>query len=103
MIYSSLAVLAMSASALVPFSNPVHLHPKMPDTRVEVTLYNQSTGFRDVKVEGHIYTVLPHQALFIKAQPGVVVYTDSRTLTHKRGDAILTVAPELNHKKVVLD
>ena len=103
MIYSSLAVLAMSASALMPLSNPIHLHPKASDTRVEVTLYNNAVGFRDVKIDGHLYTVMPHQALFIKAAPGVVVYTDSRTLSLKRGDAILTVTEKLNHQRVNLD
>jgi len=103
MIYSTLAVLAMSASALLPISNPVHLHPKAPDTRVEVTLYNSAVGFRDVKIDGHVYTVMPHQMLDIKAQPGVVVYADSRTLSLKRGAAILTVTPQLNHQRVNLD
>ena len=103
MIYSTLAVLALSASATMPFSNPIHLHPKAPDTRVEVMLYNKADGFRDVKIEGHVYTVMPHQMLDIKAPAGTVVYADSRTLSLKRGDAILTVTDKLNHQRVDLD
>ena len=106
MIYSSLAVLALSASAVVnPFTNLVHLHPKpaQPDTRISVTFYNNNSGFRDLKVEGHVYTVMPHEKLFVKAPAGTIVYADSRTLTHKRGDVLMEVTPKLDNQRVNLD
>jgi hypothetical protein len=106
MIYTSLAVLAMSASAVInPFSNLVHMHPRpaQPDTRIRVTLYNNTLGFRDVKIDGHTYTVLEHHSLDIKAPVGTVVYAASRTSTHRRGDAILEVKPELDHQRVNLN
>ena len=106
MIYSSLAVLALSASAAVnPFTHVVHMHPKaaQPDTRVSVVLYNSSVGFRDVKIDGHVYTVLSHNKLTIKAPAGTVIYADSRTPTYHRGDVMLEVTPQLDHQKVNLD
>ena len=106
MIYTSLAVLAMSASAAIsPLSNIIHFHPKatQPDTRVSVTLVNQARGFRDVNVGGHTYTVLSHQALEIKAPAGTLVYAGNPTPHFKRGDVVLEVAPQNDHTRVILD
>ena len=106
MIYSSLAVLAMSASALVnPFTNLVHLHPRpaQTDNRVSVVLSNQSNSFRDVKIANKTYTVDAHRTLSLKAPTGTVVYAASRSLTHRRGDAIVELKSELNDKTVKLD
>ncbi len=63
MIYSSLAVLALSASAMVnPLTNLVHLHPRhaQPDTRITVVLQNNGINFGDVKIGGQIYSVQSH-------------------------------------------
>ena len=59
MIYSSLAILAVAASAAIPpFGNLVHLHPHtQTDDRVQVTLVNHASLFRDVRIAGHTYTV----------------------------------------------
>jgi hypothetical protein len=103
---SSLAVLALSASALAnPFSNLVHLHPRpaQHDTRVSVVLYNKGISFRDVKIDGHIYTVTSHQMISVKAPVGTVVYADSKTPTYHRGDAIVEVTPKLNNQQINLD
>jgi hypothetical protein len=106
MIYSSLAVLAMSASALVnPFSNLVHMHPRpaQPDTRVSVILQNKGFTFEDVKIGDKVYTVQASHTLSVKAPVGTVVYAASRTTNHRPGDAILELKPELNHQIVNLN
>ena len=106
MIYTSLAVLAMSASAVAsPLSNLVHLHPhaKQDDGRVSVTLYNKALSFRDVTVAGQTYTVEPAHTLSIKAPVGTVVYAGSRTPLHRRGDLLLQVTPQLNKQMVNID
>ncbi len=106
MIYTSLAVLAMSASAAInPFTNLVHMHPRpaQTDNRVSITLVNKAIGLREVKVGTQTYTVLMNHTLDIKAPIGTVVYAANRTLTHQRGDAILLVTPELNKHIVALD
>ena len=106
MIYSSLAVIAMSASAaLNPFSNLVHMHPRsaQPDHRVSVTLCNKGLSFEDVKIGDQVYTVQAKHTLTVTAPVGTVVYAASRTMTHRRGDAILEVKPELNNQIVNLN
>jgi hypothetical protein len=104
MIYSSLAVLALSASAVVnPFTHLVHMHPKQPDTRVNVTLYNKNAGFCEVKIEGHIYTVNAKGAITVKAPVGTVIYAASRTFEHKRGDMLVALTPSLDNQRVTID
>ena len=106
MIYTSLAVLAMSASAAAsPLSNLVHMHPhsKQDDGRVSVTLYNKALSFRDVTVAGQTYTVEPNHTLFIKAPIGTDVYAASRSSLHHRGDLLLEVTPSINKQTVNID
>jgi len=102
--YTSLAVFALSASAAVsPLSKLVHLHPHaQADTRISITLVNKAPMFQDVKVDGHIYTVLSNRALNIKAPAGTVIYADSSTGTHHRGEVIAELDPTLNKKAIEL-
>jgi hypothetical protein len=103
MIYSSLAVLAMSASALVnPFTH-LHTKPAVPDTRVSITLRNQAVGFRDVKIGGHIYTIQANHSITIKAPVGTVVYAASPITGFHRGDPIVDLTPDLNSKAIKLN
>ncbi len=106
MIYSSLAVLALSASAMVnPLTNLVHFHPRhaQPDNRVTVILRNDGICFRDVRIAGHLYTVQSHGALRVKAPVGTVVYADSQLAHYKRGEAIVELTAKLENQKVVID
>ena len=105
MIYTSLAVLALSASAAVsPLANLVHLHPHAAqrDDRVSLTLLNSSMMFRDVVVDSHTYTMQAGTTLDIKAPLGTVVYAGSRTPQFKRGEIVLTVTSDADHKIVTL-
>jgi hypothetical protein len=105
MIYTSLAVLALSASTVVSsLPKLVHFHPHaaQPDTRIRLTLHNDATIFQDVKVAGRSYTIKAHQGLTIKAPAGTVIYSDSNTGTHHRGEAIAQLGPELNNQAIDL-
>jgi hypothetical protein len=105
MIYSSLAILALSASAAVnPFTNLVHLHPRpaQPDTRISLKIHNNGISFCDVRIDGHTYTVGEHKTVTVKAPAGTVIYADSRTPQYRRGDAIVAITPELNDHQIDL-
>lgn len=104
MIYTSLAVLAMSASAVVsPFSHGVHLHPHPVDDRVSITLMNKSMMFRDVTIGGQTYTINARTTLSIKAPAGTLVYAGNPTPQFKRGDVVLEVSPKLNGQTIYLN
>jgi hypothetical protein len=105
MIYTSLALLALSASTTVsPLSKLVHFHPHsaQPDTRISVILHNDSPIFQDVKVDGRSYTILAHQGLVVKAPAGTIIYADSATGTYRRGEEIAEVRPSLNSRSIHL-
>ena len=105
MIYTSLAVLALSASAAVsPLSKLVHLHPRntQPDTRVIVTLHNDSSIFQDIKIDGHTYTIRSHQGLVIKAPAGTKVFAESSTGGLHRGDLVVELDAQLDQKRITL-
>jgi hypothetical protein len=105
MIYTSLAVLALSASTAVsPLTKLVHFHPHsaQPDTRITFILRNDAPIFQDVKVAGRSYTILPHQAINIKAPAGTVIYADSTTGGHRRGDVLVEVSSQVKDKMLEL-
>ena len=98
MIYTSLAVLAMSASvAVMPPTKFVHFHPHsaQPDTRVSLTIVNQGSLFQDVKIDGQQYTVQAHQGLTVKAPIGTVIFADSSTGALKRGAVVAAITPDM--------
>ena len=90
-----------SASAAVTTRTPRPTHAK--DTRVYVTLVNQSTLFRDVKIDGRNYTLMPHELLAIKAPVGTVVYAASSFARIHRGDTLVALTPALDHSRVTLN
>jgi hypothetical protein len=105
MIYTSLAVLALSASAAVsPLSKMVHMHPHsaQPDTRISLTIANKAIRFQDIKVDGRSYTVQAHQSLLVKAPAGTIIYADSSYGPLHRGDVIAQLMPQSDQQTIVL-
>ena len=106
---SSLAILAIAAVVAPinahawPLGKILHLHPATEhtqDTRITVELFNKGILSQDVKVEGRIYTVEPHQGLAIKAPKGTVVFAASAGLGHRSGDLLIAFAPEISGRVV---
>lgn len=99
-----LAVALLSASAAVsPIAGLPHLHPHVPATdKISLTLYNDSTMFRDVKVDGVSYTVHAHTTLDVRGPAGTVVYADSSMGAKKRGEVIVALEPGLDGKRISL-
>jgi hypothetical protein len=105
MIYTSLAVAVLSASTAVsPLSKLVHFHPHstQPDTRISVTLHNNAPIFQDVKIDGRSYTILAHQGLTVKAPAGTMIYADSATTGHHRGDVLVEISSTVKDQTITL-
>jgi hypothetical protein len=105
----SLAVLLIAGAMAPATANAwtlgrlLHLHPsaaKSQDTRISVQVFNKGVGLQDLKVDGHIYTVLSHEALTIKAPAGTAVFAASPGYRHRKGDLLFAVTPEMKDAKI---
>jgi hypothetical protein len=92
---------AASASASVT-NHDAHLTHKK-DARVFITLVNKSVVFRDVKIDGHTYTLQPHDLLTVKGPTGTVVYAASSFGKVHRGDALVALTPSMDHSRVEIN
>jgi len=100
------AAMAPATAHAAPFGWFAHLHPggsRGADSRVSFIAYNKAPIFQDVKIDGHFYTVLPHQSLMIKAPAGTAIYAESAGAGHKRGDLLIAVTPQMQNKTVPFD
>jgi murein DD-endopeptidase MepM/ murein hydrolase activator NlpD len=103
----TLALAAISSTSAHAFPHfGIHRNPSaavQPDSRIAIVLYNKSSTFRDVKVDGRVYTVLAHTGLAIKAPAGTPVYAESMVPLHRRGDVLFTIREDQRDKTVVID
>jgi hypothetical protein len=86
-----------------PLGRLLHLHPTVSnsqDTRISVQVFNKGVGLQDLKVDGHIYTVLSHESLTIKAPAGTAVFAASPGYLHRKGDLLFAVTPEMKDAKI---
>jgi hypothetical protein len=86
-----------------PFGKPVHLHPSATQGLITVQLYNKSGLVQQIKVSGHVYTMLPHDGLTIKAPEGTEVFAASNGFKHRKGDLLFAVTAKLSLDTVTLD
>jgi hypothetical protein len=98
------ATASTSAHAL-PHVFGIHRHPaaQTADARVTVYLTNKSEIFTDIKVDGHVYTVLPEHTITITAPLGTPVYTESIGGAHQKGDLLFAVGPQMQRTHVSLN
>jgi hypothetical protein len=89
-----------------PLGKALHLHPRAPqqqDTRITVYLFNKAERFQEVSVAGHVYTVMPHYSLTIKAPAGTDVFAGTSTVSHHKGDLLFSVSPEHSFKTITIN
>ena len=103
----ALVVGAAISSASTAYALPhfgIHAHPADPtDTRVVLDLYNKGNMFRDVKVNGKVYTILPNQSVTIKAPQGTPVFINSTGALHHKGDLLFSVDPSMKNKVLFIN
>jgi hypothetical protein len=98
-----LGALAPAPAHAWPFGNALHLHPltaQGKDARITVYLFNKSYRFQEVNVAGHVYTVMPHDSLAIKAPAGTNVFAATETVYHHKGDLLVSFTPDRNNRTI---
>ena len=99
-----LALSACTAASASAAGTNHDLHAtRAKDTRVFVTLVNKSPVFRDVKIDGRSYTLLPDELLTVKGPAGTVVYAASAFGKIHRGDALVALTPSMNHSRIAIN
>lgn len=63
--------------------------------RVSVNIANKGDDTQDIKVDGKIYLVKPHESVQVKVPTGAVVYAAGKSSRYQDGDKLLTVTPEM--------
>jgi hypothetical protein len=99
------AIAPASANAW-PLGKLFHMHPhatQPEDTRITFHLTNQDGFLQQVKVEGHIYTIVPHGALTIKASAGTEVYAVTSGIKHRAGDLLIAVKPQTQDSTISIE
>ncbi|MGA1983524.1 MAG: hypothetical protein ABSG84_13790 [Acidobacteriaceae bacterium] len=108
----SLAVLVL-ASAVAPapanawpLGKLFHMHPhaaQPQDPRISFYLANRGDYIQQVKVGGHVYLIVPHGALAIKAVEGTQIYAVTSGMKHSAGDLLLAVKPQTQDATISLE
>ncbi len=101
----SCTLLALSICSVASASAAVttdHHANRAKDDRIFVTLVNTGFTFMDVKVDGHTYTVQPHDLLTVKGPAGTVVYAASSFGRRHRGDVLLALTPGLDRSRITI-
>ena len=102
----ALAVGASMSTAAYALPLPgMHHHPsdKTPDPRVDLFLHNKGQIFCDVKIADHVYTVLPHQSIEVKAPAGTPIYTNSTGAMHHKGDLLFSIDPKMQKQTLEIN
>ncbi len=79
---------------LLPHVHHVHATFAAADSRLTVTVRNEAEHFRDVRIAGHVYTVMPNHILIVTAPAGTLIYAASNmSPQHSKGSVLASVEP----------
>ena len=98
----ALSVCSVASASAAVTNHDIQAHHAQ-DARVFVTLENKAVTFRDVKVDGHTYTLQPHELLTVKGPTGTLVYAGSAFGKYHRGDALVALTPSLDHSRISIN
>jgi len=82
------------------------LHPganAQKDPRITVQIYNKGGLVQQVRVSGHVYTLLPYNRLTLKAPEGTQAVAISKGFKHRKGDVLFAFTNDRNNGTVNLD
>ena len=89
-----------------PLGKLFHMHPhaaQPEDTRIAFHLTNHDGFMQQVKVDGRIYTIVPHGALTIRAAEGTEIYAVTSGIKHRAGDLLLAVKPQTKDTTISIE
>lgn len=91
-----MAPAAANASSRVKKDHPDASVVKGQQANISVEVYNRGDAPQDLKMDGQVYTVKPHQSITLKASPGTDVFADTAGNGFQKGERLFQIAPSLN-------
>jgi hypothetical protein len=70
---------------------------------ISVQVYNKGELIQNIKMEGQVYTIQPHQSLTITAAEGTAIYADSPGNGFQKGDVLFTINSAMKGAKVTFN
>src|SRR5215469_3635280 len=61
---------------------------------------NKGEDAQDIKVDGHIYLVKPHDGVEVKVPAGSIVYAAGKSARYQEGDKLITITPAMKDSTV---
>lgn len=110
---SSLAAFLVAGAVATPvahaWSSEDVAHPVVAPAKLQkkngvtVVLFNRSGFYRDIKVAGQTYTMMPHHALSVTAPAGTQVVAAGAGFSNREGTVLVTIYPELKNATVYIN
>ena len=98
---SGIPLLLLAAGSTAPlYGSASSMSAARGNDKVAVHLVNENDQAQTIKVDGHIYPVQAHASVDVKVPVGSVVYAAGKNATHKDGDKLMTITPEMKDQKV---
>jgi hypothetical protein len=98
--FTLLALSICSVASASAAETTTHHSNHAKDGRISVTLVNTGVTFLDVTVDGHTYTVQPHNILAVKGPAGTMVYAASSFGRIHRGDVLVALTTGLDQNRI---
>jgi hypothetical protein len=89
-----------------PLGKLFHWHPSTAqpaDTRIPFYLANRGDYIQQVKVDGHVYLIVPHGSLAIKAAEGTEIYAVTSSRKHRAGDLLIAVTTQTRDRTIAIE
>ena len=89
-----------------PLGKLFHLHPgaaQPEDNRITFHLTNQDGFIQQVRVDGRVYTLVPHGSLAIKAVSGTEIHAVTAGIKHHAGDLLVAVTPKTQDQTISIE
>lgn len=89
-----------------PLGKLLHLHPNAAqpeDNRIAFHLTNQDGFLQQVRVDGRVYTIVPHGSLVVKAVSGTEIHAVTAGIKHHAGDLLVAVTPKTQDQTICIE
>lgn len=95
---------ALTAAYASPLPHPgIHQHPALSKDSITVNIYNKGDAAQDLKIDGRVYSLKPHESITVKVPAGTQVFAAGPGPGIHEGDMLFAVTAALKDATVKID